>query len=179
MQFRNKETGEIFDSFGDARRSYCSKNRVSLDQCRICPVSGKFNVEAKNPWVSCEEIDGNDQFVRAACGLMGFEIVDDEDTGQEAKADAGKPRPTLVPTGLIRAVMAIREYGCAKYHDPENWRKVEPQRYRDAAYRHFLAYLDDPQGVDEESGLPHLWHLACNIAFLIEMEGNQHGTEKA
>jgi hypothetical protein len=25
-------------------------------------------------------------------------------------------------------------------------------------------------GVDEESGLPHLWHLACNIAFLIEME---------
>ena len=98
---------------------------------------------------------------------------------QEAKADAGKQRPTLVPTSLIRAVAAIREYGCQKYHDPENWRQVEPQRYRDAAYRHWLAYLDDPQGVDEESGLPHLWHLACNVAFLIEMEGNKHGTEKA
>lgn len=61
-------------------------------------------------------------------------------------------------------------YGTEKYHDPENWRKVEPERYRDAAFRHFLSYLDDPHGVDEESGLPHLWHLACNIAFLCEME---------
>lgn len=92
---------------------------------------------------------------------------------QEAKADAGKLRLTLVPRGIIRAVAAIREYGCEKYHDPENWRQVEPQRYRDAAYRHFLAYLDDPQGVDAESGLPHLWHLACNIAFLVEMEGRK------
>ena len=88
---------------------------------------------------------------------------------QEAKADAGKARPTLVPVSLIRAVTAIREYGCKKYHDPENWRRVEPQRYRDAAYRHWLAYLDGEK-VDEESGLPHLWHLACNITFLIEIE---------
>lgn len=178
MKFLNKETGEIFDSFGDARRSYCNKKRKSIDGCRTCPISGTFNVEAKNPWVLCEEIDEKDQFVRAACGLIGFELIDDEDAGQEAKADAGKPRPTLVPTSLIWAVAAIREYGCQKYHDPENWRQVEPQRYRDAAYRHFLAYLDDPHGVDAESGLPHLWHMACNIAFLIEMEGDHHGTEK-
>ena len=92
---------------------------------------------------------------------------------QEAKADAGKLRLTLVPRGIIRAVAAIREYGCQKYGNPENWRQVEPQRYRDAAFRHFMAYLDDPQGVDEESGLPHLWHLACNIAFLVEMEGRK------
>ena len=85
------------------------------------------------------------------------------------KADSGKPRPTLVPVSLNRAVTAVREYGTAKYHDPENWRKVEPQRYRDALYRHWLAYLDGEK-VDKESGLPHLWHLACNAAFLIEME---------
>lgn len=87
-----------------------------------------------------------------------------------AKADQGKPRPTLVPPSLIRAVATVREYGCYKYHDPENWRRVEAQRYRDALYRHWLAYLDDPGGVDEESGLPHLWHLACNAAFLIELD---------
>lgn len=61
-------------------------------------------------------------------------------------------------------------YGCEKYKDPENWKRVEIERYRDAAFRHFLAYLDDPKGVDAESGLPHLSHLACNIAFLCEME---------
>lgn len=89
----------------------------------------------------------------------------------EAKADAGKPRPTLVPVSLIRAVTAIREYGCQKYHDPDNWKQVEPQRYRDALYRHWLAYLSGETN-DPESGLPHLWHLACNAAFLIEMEAH-------
>lgn len=93
---------------------------------------------------------------------------------QTAKADAGKIRPSLVPTSLIRAVAKVREYGCEKYHDPENWRQVEEQRYIDAAYRHFLAVVDDPKSVDQESGLPHLWHLACNIAFLIEIENEKH-----
>ena len=89
---------------------------------------------------------------------------------QDAKADSGKPRLTLVPRRIIWDIAAIREYGTNKYGSPENWRDVEPERYRDAAYRHFMKYLDDPHGVDEESGLPHLWHLATNIAFLCETE---------
>ncbi len=91
---------------------------------------------------------------------------------QEAKADAGKLQLTMVPRQIIREIARIRMYGNAKYGDPENWRTVEKERYRDAAFRHFLAYLDEPGGLDEESGLPHLSHLACNIAFLIEMEGH-------
>lgn len=98
---------------------------------------------------------------------------------QNAKADAGKPRLSLVPRAIIWDIAAIREYGNKKYHDPENWRQVEAQRYRDAAYRHFLRYLDDPEGMDEESGLPHLWHLACNIAFLCEMERMDRECEKS
>lgn len=97
---------------------------------------------------------------------------------QSVKADAGKPRLSLVPRAIIWDIAAIREYGNQKYHDPENWRQVEAQRYRDAAYRHFLRYLDDPDGMDEESGLPHLWHLACNIAFLCEMEKMDRECEK-
>ena len=89
---------------------------------------------------------------------------------QTAKADDGKPRLTLVPRRIIWDVAEIREYGNRKYSDPENWRTVEPERYRDAMMRHMRAYLDDPKGVDEESGLPHLWHLCCNAAFLCEME---------
>ena len=91
-------------------------------------------------------------------------------SNQGAKADVGKLQLTMVPTEIIRAIARIRAFGTAKYHDPDNWKQVEPQRYRDAAYRHWLAYLDDPSGVDEESGLPHLWHCACNLAFLIELE---------
>lgn len=95
---------------------------------------------------------------------------EDSVNNQDAKADAGKPRPTLVPVSAIRAIMAVREYGCQKYHDPDNWRKVDPQRYRDAACRHLLDYLEDHQAKDAESGLPALWHLLCNIAFLVSLE---------
>lgn len=89
---------------------------------------------------------------------------------QTAKADAGKLQLTLVPTQIIRDIAAIRMYGNQKYGDPDNWKTVSPQRYRDAFFRHWLAYVDDPKSVDEESGKPHLWHAACNIAFLCEFE---------
>lgn len=94
---------------------------------------------------------------------------------QQAKADYGKEQLTLVPRRIIHDICAIRMYGNKKYPDggPDNWKKVEKERYRDAAYRHFLAYLDDPQGKDKESGFPHLWHLACNIAFLCEFEDKE------
>lgn len=98
---------------------------------------------------------------------------------QAAKHDAGKARLSLVPTRIIYDIARIREYSNRKYGDPENWRTVEPQRYRDAAFRHLLDYITDPKGVDSESGLPHLWHLACNIAFLCEMEeGGADGDEE-
>ena len=88
---------------------------------------------------------------------------------QAAKADAGKVKPTLVPPSLVRAVALVRGFGTEKYGSPDNWKKVEAQRYRDALYRHWLAYLDGER-YDRESGLPHMFHLATNAAFLIELE---------
>lgn len=98
------------------------------------------------------------------------DLISRPTVSQEAKADYGKAELSLVPRRIIWDIAAIRMYGTEKYHDPDNWKKVEPERYRNAAFRHFLAYLDDPHGADKESGFPHLWHLACNIAFLCEME---------
>jgi hypothetical protein len=89
---------------------------------------------------------------------------------QSAKKDAGKLQLTLVPRQIIRDIAEVRMYGNSKYDDPDSWKTVAVERYRDAAFRHFLAYLDNPDGLDAESGLPHLAHLACNIAFLCEME---------
>ena len=91
---------------------------------------------------------------------------------QNAKADKGKLKLTLVPTEIIRDIAVIREYGNNKYPNggKDNWKSVEPERYRDAAYRHMLAYVDNPVSIDDESRYPHLWHLACNVSFLCDLE---------
>ena len=94
---------------------------------------------------------------------------------QEAKRDAGKPRLSLVPTQIIWEIAKIREFGTEKYHDPDNWKDVEVERYIDAAYRHFLRFVENPTGKDEESGELHISHCACNIAFILEMmKGESH-----
>lgn len=149
----------------DAIDAYC-RNRKICTTDPICPLYDIF--PSTSLCYRCED----ESLIE-----KGYAILFGEDAAQKgdvlpnpAKDDAGKPRPTLVPVGLIEAVTAVREYGCAKYHDPDNWKRVEPQRYRDALFRHWLAYLRGEE-LDAESGLPHLWHLACNAAFLIEMEG--------
>lgn len=173
MKFRDPQTGKIYDFEG---KEHLTSGFCAGIPCKACPIRrhrGKM---------SCREYVLNNP--NTAARLMGYEVIegdaptpecDSQDVAfdradQSAKTDAGKIRPTLVPPALIEAVAAVREYGCSKYHDPDNWRRVEPQRYRDALYRHWLAYLKNPEACDPESGLPHLWHLACNAAFLIEME---------
>ena len=85
-----------------------------------------------------------------------------------AKETAGKPKLTYVPRKIIYAIARVREYGINYYGGEDSWKNNSERDYKDAAYRHFMAYLDDPNSVDEKSGLPHLDHLATNIAFLIE-----------
>ena len=193
MKFRNPKTGRIYGVYGiEFCGEYVGKG------CSLCPVCRAKNGENCGDWVlkhpyeaaalmGYEVVEDEPKRIASVTIEMNPELMGSGGTGcepvkpfsqsyqeyreqQEAKADGGKPRPTLVPPSLMEAVTAIREYGCSKYHDPDNWKRVEPQRYRDAAYRHWLAYLKDPHSVDEESGLPHLWHLACNVAFLIELE---------
>jgi len=109
---------------------------------------------------------------REAATRILFGTYSSSSSDQKAKADYGKEELTLVPRRIIHDICAIRMYGNKKYPEggPDNWKQVAIERYRNATFRHFLAYLDDPQGKDKESGFPHLWHLACNIAFLCEME---------
>ena len=169
MKFKNPKTGELFDTIQKARKDVCWRYTVQDCARGLCPLQQSGDASD----IDCDDFcDGAPE---VAAKLMGLEVLPDTapdamPRGTEAKHDTGKPRPTLVPPSLVEAVTAVREVGTRKYGDPENWRKVEPQRYRDALYRHWLAYLKG-EAVDAESGLPHLHHVACNVAFLIELEG--------
>lgn len=113
---------------------------------------------------------GNTLFVKDdAIGIIHHQEDRGADKDQSAKADKGKLELSLVNPQLVKAVAEVRMYGTEKYGDSENWRKVEPKRYVDALYRHLLAYIEGNE-VDEESGLSHLAHMACNLSFLLDKE---------
>lgn len=101
---------------------------------------------------------------------------------QTAKADSGKLPMDLVPPQIIRDIAEVRKYGNDKYGDPDNWRRVEKRRYVAALMRHLAAYVDylngDDDGKDKESGIEHHKHMACNMAFICEMEKWEEGGAK-
>lgn len=86
-----------------------------------------------------------------------------------AKADSGKPNLSLVPKEIIYEIEKVRSFGTKKYKDPDNWKKVEIERYHQALLRHTLAVWNDITARDKESGLLHLSHMATNIAFILEL----------
>lgn len=83
------------------------------------------------------------------------------------KFDVGKLRWSLLPPGAVENVIRVLEHGAKKYGE-HNWQKVTPgrQRYYDAVMRHMEAWWGG-QKLDPDSGLPHLAHAACSIAFLL------------
>ena len=87
-----------------------------------------------------------------------------------AKNDDGKLMLSMVPPALITAVARVRQYGNAKYADPQNWRRVPPEKFHEALLRHIVAMWEDPWAVDPESGLMHIEHAACNLAFLLGLK---------
>ena len=97
--------------------------------------------------------------------------METKDSSQNAKSDYGKPQLALVPIeDLWKAIAAIREYGNEKYHDPNNWKNVSIDRYHNALLRHIAACANDINAKDAESGFPHLWHAACNMAFIMALQ---------
>jgi hypothetical protein len=90
-----------------------------------------------------------------------------QDAARENKKK--KVKLSLVPSAIIYAIAKVLEYGDKKYNAPQSWKYGDIADYRDALYRHFLAYLDNPKGLDE-SGFRHIDHLAANVAILIALE---------
>lgn len=87
---------------------------------------------------------------------------------QAVKYEEGKLHLELVPPEVdiaIASVLGKMNFELKKY-PPNNWRKgLQYSKYYAALRRHLLAWWTG-EDVDPESGLPHLWHALCNLAFL-------------
>jgi hypothetical protein len=83
-----------------------------------------------------------------------------------AKDDSAKLPVELVPTEMIEAVAEIMDFGRKKYTEG-GWKTVPDayRRYMGALLRHAYAILRG-ELIDKDSGKPHVYHLACNAAFM-------------
>ena len=111
-------------------------------------------------------------FYKNESDYKDYEFIEVSDIMHPYKDTAGKPKLSLVPPQIIFDVAEVREYGNAKYPSggKDNWKNVGIDDYKDALLRHTLKYIQDPKSKDEESGIEHYKHMACNIAFICEME---------
>lgn len=81
--------------------------------------------------------------------------------------DEGKLRLDLIPPSLNEEVAKVLGFGAKKYSD-NNWRKGMDWMKIYASIKRHLHEWEKCNDTDIESGLPHLGHAACDLAFLIE-----------
>ena len=149
---------------------------INHARCTVC--GGEVYVPEINDQNAYSREAGYRSVKHLAENDNGF-LNNDQQSTVDPKQDKGKPHPSYVPVELIKEVMAIREMGTAKYGSPDNWKKVSIERYHDAMLRHVLACWEDPFSVDDESGMLHLSHIACNVAFMLALHKEmQDGTEQ-
>lgn len=93
---------------------------------------------------------------------------------KESKVDGGgmrfnsnKAELHQVPTSVINGIAKVLMYGAQKYEKGNFRRGMKWTTPYDCLTRHMMLWLDGEE-LDEESGLPHLYHAAANIAMLIE-----------
>lgn len=81
-----------------------------------------------------------------------------------------KPPLHLVPPALVLWVSQVFKLSALEY-GPFNWRenKVLKSIYIDAILRHTLALLDG-QWLDPKTKLPHVAHIAANVAIILDAE---------
>ena len=87
-------------------------------------------------------------------------------TAGSTKFDGDKPQMDLVPLSSAYAVAQVLTFGAKKY-SANGWKDVPDarNRYTAAMLRH-LTQVQDGEEFDEDSGLPHADHIACNAMFL-------------
>lgn len=80
--------------------------------------------------------------------------------------NSGKPKLSHIPLWTLMGEAAVWEKGAKKY-GTHNWRKGQPwlQCY-DSLMRHLSEWASGTD-IDEESGLSHLDHAACNLRMLL------------
>lgn len=110
--------------------------------------------------------------------LVRERINNPDQTGKSGgvKHDEGKAPLWWVPRPAMDAIANVMQFGANKYA-AHNWRKgMKWTRLASAALRHLTAWTNG-QDKDPETGMSHLWHAICCLAFLVTYETDKLGED--
>lgn len=97
------------------------------------------------------------------------------------KDDTGKTPYELLPYWYLEGTARVLDFGAEKY-GRWNWYKgMAWGRVFGALQRHLWKWwwstLTGGNGTDPETGMSHLWHAGCCLAFLMEYEAEGIGSD--
>ncbi len=132
---------------------------------------------AKDVALNC---DVTEQFAEALIARISSpnwrEELPAHETLEGVKFDADKPRYDLIPPEIEEAIAQVLTFGAAKY-GCRNWENGMAWGRPYAALRRHMNAWWAGENKDPETGMSHLWHAACCIAFLTAFEARQIGRD--
>ena len=132
-----------------------------------------------------DQMKGADEFSHASMAdyldqrMAQHHLSSDDLHVPGAKDDKSKPMAGVLLdfSRALQTVVDVGTYGAKKY-TRRGWVAVgdAETRYLDAMMRHLLAMDVDPDGLDTETGLPHLAHVAWNALAVLELQARRKET---
>lgn len=154
------------------------------DICAFCSHSFQYHSghSEKSDVVCLANKVGSPYYNLDMCGCEAFKsqnIVNRQldNMHQTARHESkGKLALDQLPVKFLRGVAAVLNFGMLKYAK-DNWKQgTDWSEFYGSTQRHLLAWWDAEE-TDPESGLSHLAHAACNIAFLIYYQDRNVGKD--
>lgn len=158
--------------------AYLVANRQAsvVDVAEACDVEDEF-VQAMMDRIGSENWRENvSPFFEADIPDTDDGIVKTDDVAEGHKFDADKARYDLIPPEIEEAIAQVLTFGASKY-GARNWELGMAWGRPYAALRRHMAAWWAGENTDAETGMSHLWHAACCIAFLVAFEARKVGED--
>lgn len=131
-------------------------------------MGGTYKINVTERFAECFSEPEEDKCIELTCTPPEDPKIVYE-TGFQRGDDSDKIKYTLMPVKVLTRIAKRFTDGGKRYGD-WNWRKADPNddtqlnRFKDAAFRHWMQYLDGE--TDED----HLAAVACNVMMIMDLE---------
>lgn len=154
-----KDIGRLFEAFkAKAKEMYLEAIEKEKEEARIQAIIDKEPKPRGGKRVRKEKKRPKEKKEKIKVELKETQAV---------RFNQDKVRFDLIPPEFIREIAEVLTFGATKY-SPDNWKgfnKQQQEEIKASLLRHIYAYLEGEE-FDQESGLHHLAHAGCNLAFL-------------